>query len=64
MNAVFVRGELNQLRGSFKAGMCRLTGNDVGRLNGQMLRMLGKAQVKYGRVMTAAEKRIRKFTRH
>ncbi|HEY7745203.1 MAG TPA: hypothetical protein VIA07_02615 [Desulfuromonadales bacterium] len=64
MNAVLVRGQLNQFRGTFKTGICRLTGNDAGRMSGQMLRLLGKAQVKYGRVMTAAGKRIKKITRH
>jgi uncharacterized protein YjbJ (UPF0337 family) len=64
MNAVLVRGQVNQLRGTFKTSWCRLTGNDVGRMSGQMLRLLGKAQVKYGRVRTAAERRIKKITRH
>jgi uncharacterized protein YjbJ (UPF0337 family) len=64
MNAVFVRGQMNQLRGTFKAGMCRLTGNDIGRVNGQMLRLLGKAQVKYGRAMTFAGRKLRKISHH
>jgi uncharacterized protein YjbJ (UPF0337 family) len=64
MNAVLVRGQMNQLRGTFKTSWCRLTGNDVGRMSGQMLRLLGKAQVKYGRVRTASERRIKKITRH
>lgn len=64
MNAVLVRGQMNQIRGTFKTSWCRLTGNDLGRINGQMLRLLGKAQAKYGRVRAAAGKRVRKLTRH
>jgi len=63
MNAILARGQVNQLRGTFIAGMGRLTGNDVGRMRGRMLRMFGKAQVKYGRVMDIAGKRMRKLTR-
>ena len=64
MNAVLVRGQMNQLRGTFKTSWCRLTGNDAGRISGQMLRLLGKTQVTYGRAMATAGKRGRKFTRH
>jgi uncharacterized protein YjbJ (UPF0337 family) len=64
MNAVLIRGEFNQLRGTFKAGMSRLTGNNVGRMRGQMLRLFGKAQVKYGLATASAGKQLRKFTHH
>jgi len=64
MNGMLVRGQMNQLRGTFRTGWCRMTGDGVGRMSGQMLRLLGKAQVKYGRTVTSAGKRIRKFTRH
>lgn len=64
MNAVIARGQMNQLRGMFKTGWCRLTGNDLGRVSGQMLRLMGKAQVKYGRAKAAAGKQMRKITRH
>lgn len=63
MNAVLVRGQMNQLRGTFITGLGRLTGNDLGRMRGRMLRILGKAQVKYGRAMDIAGKRMRKLTR-
>jgi uncharacterized protein YjbJ (UPF0337 family) len=63
MNAVLVRGQMNQVRGTFISGMGRLTGDDVGRMRGRMLKMFGKAQVKYGRAMDIAGKRMRKFTR-
>jgi uncharacterized protein YjbJ (UPF0337 family) len=64
MNAVLFRGQMNQFRGTFITGMGRLTGNDIGRLRGRMLRLLGVAQVTYGRAAATAGKRIRKFTRH
>lgn len=64
MNAVIARGQMNQLRGMFKTGWCRLTGNDLGRVSGQMLRLMGKAQVKYGRAKAAAGKQMRKITRY
>ena len=64
MNGVIVRGQMNQLKGMVMTRWCRLTGNDLGRMSGQMLRLKGKAQVKYGRVKEAAGKRLRKFTRH
>lgn len=64
MNAVIARGQMNQLRGMFKTGWCRLSGNDLGRVSGQMLRLMGKAQVKYGRAKAAAGKQMRKITRH
>lgn len=63
MNAVLVRGQMNQLRGTFISGMGRLTGNDIGRMRGRVLRMFGKVQVKCGRAMDIAGKWMRKFTR-
>jgi len=64
MNGILVRGRVNQVKGTFKTSWCRLTGDGVGRISGQMQRLLGKAQVKYGRTVSKAGKRLRKFTRH
>jgi uncharacterized protein YjbJ (UPF0337 family) len=64
MNGVIARGQMNQLRGMFRTGWCRLSGNDLGRVSGQMLRLMGKAQVKYGRAKAAAGKQMRKISRH
>jgi uncharacterized protein YjbJ (UPF0337 family) len=64
MNAVMVRGQMNQVRGEFRKQWCRLTGNRVGRINGHFLKLFGKAQVGYGRTRDVAGKGIRKITRH
>ena len=64
MNGTIARGQMKQLRGMFRTGLCRLTGDDLGRMSGRMLRLVGKAQVKYGRARAAAGKQMRKITRH
>lgn len=64
MNAILARGQMNQLRGTFIAGLGRLTGNDLGRMRGRMLRMFGKAQVKYGRATATAGRKMRKLIGH
>ncbi len=62
MNAVLVRGQMNQVRGAFRSQWCRMTGDDLGRINGRMLTLVGRAQVKYSRVLAKAGKRFRKLT--
>jgi uncharacterized protein YjbJ (UPF0337 family) len=49
MNAVLIKGRVNQVRGGLKSRWCRMTGDRFGRLSGQMLKLKGKAQVSYGR---------------
>ena len=62
MNAVLVRGRINQARGEFRYRWCGMTGNRRGRLGGGMLRMVGRMQVKYGRARAAAGRRLRKLS--
>ena len=62
MNAVLVRGRINQVRGGFQYRWCGMTGNRRGRLGGGMLRLVGRMQVKYGRARAAAGKRWRRLT--
>ena len=64
MNAMIVRGQMNRARGEFRTRLCRMTGNDLGRANGYLLKLVGKAQVTYGRVKDTTGRRIRKFTHH
>jgi uncharacterized protein YjbJ (UPF0337 family) len=58
MNAVLVRGRVNQLRGGSKARWSRMTGNRFGRVSGQMRRLMGKAQVAYGRAKGTTKRLI------
>lgn len=62
MNALLVRGRINQARGEFRYRLCRMTGNRRGQLGGGMLRMMGGMQVKYGRARAAAGRRLRRLT--
>lgn len=64
MNAMQVRGQWNQFRGEVRKRWCGLTGDDVGRMNGRMLKVLGKVQEKCGRAKAAAGKQWRKVTHH
>lgn len=58
MNGTLVRGRVNQFRGGFKARLSRITGNRFGRVSGQMRRLLGTAQVTYGRAKGTTKKLI------
>ena len=62
MNAVLVRGHMNQVRGEFRSQWCRMTGNDLGRINGQILKMVGRAQTTYARALARVGKRLRRVT--
>lgn len=61
MNAVLVRGQVNQFRGTMKARWCGLTGNRLGRAHGRMLRLLGRTQILCGRTLGRTKKRFRKL---
>ena len=61
MNAVLIRGRINQARGGFRYRMCRMTGNRRGQLGGGFLRMMGRVQVKYGRARLAAGRSLRRL---
>ncbi len=62
MNAIMIRGRMNQLRGAFKTRWCGMTGNRLGQLEGRMLKVAGRVQTTYGRTSAAAGKRLRKIT--
>jgi len=62
MNAIVIRGRMNQLRGTFKTRWCKMTGNRLGQVGGRMLKLAGRVQVTYGRTTSAAGKRMRKMT--
>jgi uncharacterized protein YjbJ (UPF0337 family) len=64
MNAILVRGRINQARGEFRYRLCRMTGNRRGRVAGGMLRLMGGMQVKYGRARATVGRRFRKLTGH
>jgi len=64
MNAVLVRGRINQVRGEFRYRWCTMTGNRRGRIGGGMLRMVGGVQVKYGRARAAAGRSWRRLIGH
>jgi uncharacterized protein YjbJ (UPF0337 family) len=53
MNAVQVRGRVRQVRGEIRKRWSGLTGDRLGRLNGRLLKLLGTAQVRYGRLREA-----------
>jgi uncharacterized protein YjbJ (UPF0337 family) len=62
MNAVIARGQWNQLRGGFRVGMGRLTDNSTRRFNGRMLKLMGRTQVTYGRMLETVGKRFHRLT--
>lgn len=64
MNAVLVRGRINQARGGLRYRWCRMTGNRRGRIGGGLLRLRGRIQVKYGRARARAGRRLRRLTGH
>jgi len=64
MNAVIARGHWNQFRGGFRMGLGTLTDSSFRRINGRMLRLMGKGQVAYGRTLSSVGKTFRKLTGH
>lgn len=48
MNQITWQGKLRQLRGEFKREVGKLTHNDRQRIEGELDRMLGQMQQKYG----------------
>jgi len=58
MNAIMVRGRMNQFRGGFKLRLSRVTGNRFGRFSGRMRSLLGSAQVTYGRAKRTTKRLI------
>jgi len=58
MNAILIRGRVNQLRGGFRARLSRMTGNRFGRVSGRMRSLMGKVQVTYGQAKGTTRKLI------
>jgi len=58
MNAILIKGRVNQLRGGFRARLSRMTGNRFGRVSGRMRSLMGKVQVTYGQAKGTTRKLI------
>lgn|GEM_PF-3531766 len=64
MNAVIAKGQYNHFRGGIMIRWARFTGRPLRRINGRMLRLLGRAQMRYGRARKATSRRFRKLAWH
>jgi len=58
MNAIMVRGRMNQFRGGFRTRWSRMTGDRFGRFSGRMRSLLGSAQLTYGRAKRTTRRLI------
>jgi uncharacterized protein YjbJ (UPF0337 family) len=64
MNAEQLKGQWKQIRGEVRKQWGKLTDEDLDRSGGEIQKLSGKIQEKYGVAKDAAEEQIRKFTRH
>ena len=64
MNAMVIRGQMNQIRGGVRHRWSRMTGNRRGRIRGRMLSMVGRIQCRFGRAKARAGKRFRTMFGH
>jgi uncharacterized protein YjbJ (UPF0337 family) len=64
MNAEQLKGQWKQIRGEVRKQWGKLTDEDLDRIGGEIQKLSGKIQEKYGVAKEAAEEQIRKFTRH
>lgn len=64
MNAEQLKGQWKQIKGEVQKQWGRLTDDDLTRIGGEMQKLVGKIQEKYGVAKEVAEDQVRKFTRH
>jgi uncharacterized protein YjbJ (UPF0337 family) len=62
MNADQLRGEWNQLKGAVKQQWGKLTDDDLARIEGDVDRLIGKIQERYGVAREDAERQFRAWT--
>jgi uncharacterized protein YjbJ (UPF0337 family) len=64
MNAEQLKGQWKQIRGEVRKQWGKLTDEDLDRIGGEIQKLAGKIQEKYGVAKEVAEDQIKKFTRH
>ncbi len=61
MDALLIRGHINQFKGGFRTRYSRFTGSRRGRINGLMQSLTGKAQVNFSRARSRFSKGLGKL---
>jgi uncharacterized protein YjbJ (UPF0337 family) len=61
MNRDILRGKWNEMKGSVRSKWGKLTDNDMAEIHGDVEKMIGKLQERYGYKREQAEKELNEF---